>query len=228
MAKNDYLKHRDEEFSAQLSLFKNNISAYATALGLSLDQVASQAADADYFAYCLAMQDTSQTAAQQWTGWKVLMRRSGKAGSPPAVVSLPTPVAAVAPGIEKRFRKLVRMVKSHPHYNTATGEALGIEAPNQAAPDAATLKPQLRLKISGTQVIIRWGWQGYRRHLDLIELHVDRGSGYQLLTYDSSPNFTDPTPFPQAAAQWKYKAIYRRKDQRVGQWSDEVSITVVG
>ena len=29
-------------------------------------------------------------------------------------------------------------------------------------------------------------------------------------------------------AQWTYKAIFRVNDQRVGQWSDEVSITVGG
>ena len=41
-----------------------------------------------------------------------------------------------------------------------------------------------------------------------------------------TPGYTDSTPFPATAALWKYKAIFRAGDQRVGQWSDEVSITV--
>ena len=38
----------------------------------------------------------------------------------------------------------------------------------------------------------------------------------------------DTTSLPATAAKWKYRAIYRVADARVGMWSDEVSITVVG
>ena len=38
----------------------------------------------------------------------------------------------------------------------------------------------------------------------------------------------DTTPLPATAAKWKYRAIYRVADARVGVWSDEVSITVGG
>ena len=33
---------------------------------------------------------------------------------------------------------------------------------------------------------------------------------------------------PATAAKWTYKAIFRIGDQRVGQWSDEVSIIIGG
>ena len=129
-------------------------------------------------------------------------------------------------GIETLFRNLVKIIKSNPNYNTAMGEALGIEGAEKTGPDFSTLKPQITLEISGGQIIVRWNWQGYTSYLDLIEICVDRGAGYQLVAYDSTPNYTDTTPFPSDAALWKYKAIYRVGDQRVGQWSDEVSITV--
>jgi hypothetical protein len=36
----------------------------------------------------------------------------------------------------------------------------------------------------------------------------------------------DGTPAPATAQKWTYKAIFHLGDQRIGQWSDEVSITV--
>ena len=47
------------------------------------------------------------------------------------------------------------------------------------------------------------------------------GHGFNLLSYDTAP-------LPATAAKWKYRAINRVADARVGQWSDEVSITVGG
>ncbi|HUZ07851.1 MAG TPA: hypothetical protein VMV89_10245 [Candidatus Paceibacterota bacterium] len=44
------------------------------------------------------------------------------------------------------------------------------------------------------------------------------------------PNYNDPAPMPPAgqSALWKYKGIYIQADQRVGQWSDVVSLPVAG
>jgi len=65
-----------------------------------------------------------------------------------------------------------------------------------------------------------------------IEIHVDRsgvGNNYSFLAIDAMPNYID-TALPPAPADyhiWKYKAIYRLKDERVGHWSDEVSVVAV-
>ena len=82
--------------------------------------------------------------------------------------------------------------------------------------------------ISGNQVLVKWGWGGNGAYLDLCEIHVDRGDGkgFGLLTYDSTPNYTDTQPFPATPAKWTYKAIYRVGDSQVGLWSLPVSITV--
>jgi hypothetical protein len=50
------------------------------------------------------------------------------------------------------------------------------------------------------------------------------------LAIDTIPDYTDTAPMPAAeqSALWKYKAIYRQGDERVGQWSDVVSIPVAG
>ena len=54
------------------------------------------------------------------------------------------------------------------------------------------------------------------------------GKGFLLLAQDTTPGYTDSTPLPATPAKWTYKAIFRVGDQRVGQWSDEVSLIVGG
>ena len=218
-------------FSQQLLTFKNNIGPYAATLGLSAAQVAAHGADADRFAYELECQDICGNCAEQWTAWKDITRNGG---TPPATgapigVTLPTPApAAVAPGIEPRFRALVNLLKASGNYSVATGEVLGTEGPEQTGPDFATFKPVLKPKLSGGHVLVVWGWQGQSEFLDMIEIEVDRGTGAGsgLLAYDTTPNYLDTAPPPAAGAKWTYRAIFRVGDQRVGQWSDAVSINV--
>ena len=168
--------------------------------------------------------------AQQRTEWKIIIRDGGTAPASGAPVAPTYPSAAtpVAPGIEKRFRDLCRIIKAHPSYNTAIGDALGIVGEESGALDFSTFKPELKLELSGGQVLIRWGWQGKSAYLDLLEIQVDRGSGYTLLAFDSTPNYLDTTPAPATPQKWTYKAIFRVGDQRIGQWSDEVSLTIGG
>jgi len=103
-----------------------------------------------------------------------------------------------------------------------------IEGADQTGPDLSTIQQNINAKISGNHVEIAWGWGGNGAFLDMIELQVDRGQGYVLLAYDTTPGYIDTTPFPAAPAKWTYKAIYRVNDAQVGQWSKPVSVTVGG
>jgi hypothetical protein len=232
MPKSDYISQNDEAFSAQLNLFKMKIGDYDTTLGVSAPQVTAQAADADYFAYVLACQQIEQSNSQQWTAWKKLSRNGGTAppaGMPMAPV-FPTSVAVVPLGIEVRFRALVQLIKPHGNYNEAIGEALGIEGAEQTGPDLMTIQPEIEATIGGNRVEIDWGWGGQGEFLDLCEIQVERGAGtgFVLLTYDTTPGYTDTAPFPATPTKWTYRAIYRVGDQQVGQWSKPVSVTVGG
>ena len=73
---------------------------------------------------------------------------------------------------------------------------------------------------------MRWGWQGQRAFLHSLEIEVDRGSGFQFLTIDTTPNYTDTTALPATAQKWTYRAIFRDGEGRDGQWSALVSITL--
>ncbi len=232
MAKSTYLSASDDGFAHQLITFKNAIGAYSAGLGVTPAQVTAQAADADYFSYVLAVQELMANSAKQWTAWKDLQRKGGSVPPTGAPVepTFPAAVPVVAPGIEIRFRNLVKQIKANTDYNPSIGAALGIEGSEQVGPDYATLAPALSLSISGDQVNVAWGWQGYSAFLDQCELQVDRGDGkgFVMLAIDTTPNYTDTAPFPSAPAKWSYQAIYRVGDQRVGQWSSAVSISVGG
>jgi len=230
MSKSTYLKASDIQFAAQLNLFKNNIGNYIAELGLLPPQTIGQAADANYFTYVLQCQELIQTGSQQWTSWKNLMRAGGTpppTGAPVFPV-FPVVVPSVEPGIEQRFRMLAQQIKNNSNYNEGIGIALGIEGPQQTPPDLSTIQPVLATTISGNQVYVDWGWQGYSIYLDQCELQVDRGDGkgFILLAYDTTPGYTDTQPFPTPPAKWTYRAIYCVADSQVGQWSLSVNIVV--
>jgi hypothetical protein len=230
MPKGDYISQNDDAFNAQLQTFKNGIGGYSTLLGLTPAQISGQSADAAYFDYTLKSLDIMSNGAQQWTAWKNIERAGGTppASGAPVAPIFPTAVAAVAPGIETRFRALVQSIKTNANYNEAIGQALGIEGAQQTGPDLTTIQPVIDAMISGNHVNVKWGWGGNGAYLDMCELQVDRGDGkgFVLLAFDTTPGYTDTQPFPAAPAIWTYRAIYRVDDNQVGQWSLPVSVTV--
>lgn len=233
MAKSDYISSSDTAFAAQLITFKITIGSYSATLGVTAAQVTAQAAAADYFNYVLACRDIMQNGALQWIGWKTLIRAGGTprpSGAPVVSPVFPAAVPAVAPGIETRFRALVKQIKASPSYNETIGQALGVEGSQQVGPDLATLQPNINAVINGTQVNIEWDWSGFSADLDICEIQVDRGDGkgFVLLTFDTTPGYVDTQPFPATPVKWTYQAIYRVGDSRVGQWSKPVSVTVGG
>ncbi|HMG06230.1 MAG TPA: hypothetical protein VK581_12275 [Chthoniobacterales bacterium] len=231
MPKSNYIPFNDDAFAAQLQAFKNAITGYATTLGLTKAQTDAQGNDADYYSFVLACQQLMRNGSSQWTAWKDIARSGGDlppSGAPVAPV-FPADVPATDPGIEIRFRALVKQIKGSPAYNEAIGAALGIEGAEQTGPDFATLAPDINATISGTQVNVAWDWSGFSAFLDLCEIQVDRtGQGFGPLAFDTTPGYVDTQPFPATPTKWTYRAIYRVGDQRVGQWSKSVSITVGG
>jgi hypothetical protein len=230
MAKSDYIQQNDDAFNAQLQTFNNGIGNYSAVIGVTAAQIAAQAADAACFDYTLKCMNIMANGALQWTAWKKLERAGGAppaSGAPVAPV-FPAAVAAVAPGIEARFRALVQIIKTSASYNEAIGQALGIEGAQQTGPDLSTIQPVIDAVISGNHVNVKWGWGGNGAYLDICELQVDRGDGkgFVLLAYDTTPGYTDTQPFPAAPVTWTYRAIYRVDDDRTGQWSLPVSVTV--
>jgi hypothetical protein len=144
MARAANLDQRDNHLAAELQAFKNGIGPYAPRLGITSDQVAAQAADADYFSYTLAVQELLASSSKQWSGWKTLLRDGGNLPSagtpkPPVFPDAPPPVT---PGVEPRFRALVRQIKASAIYNPSIGAALGLEAPGKPVPITPCSRPR--------------------------------------------------------------------------------------
>jgi len=156
MAKSDYINPNDNAFGAQLTTFKTTIGSYSATLGVSAAQVTAQAADADYFNYIVSCQTIMQNGAQQWTAWKDLIRGGGTPppSGIPSTPTFPAAVPAVAPGIEGRFRALVKQIKANANYNQAIGQALGIEGAQQTGPDLSTIQPDIDATLSGSNVLV--------------------------------------------------------------------------
>ena len=100
----------------------------------------------------------------------------------------------------------------------------------QVMSNLGSLQPELKAIVSGQKVTIDWSWQGHAETVDMIEIHVDRndGKGFVFLANDTTPGYTDTAPWPTNLIKWKYKAIYHRGDQSVGQWSLDLPVTVGG
>ena len=227
MPKSYYLPSDDAGRLSWLNNFSAKLPSYSAALELVAGDVSSVAADAAFFSYALNAQQQIAAYAQQWTTYKNAARDGGAPSltTAPAAPALGVAPAVVAPGIIVRIKAIVARIKVAPGYTDSIGQALGVIGADQTV-DVTTMKPVLTAQLDAGQVDIGWTKQG----MDGIELHVDRGTGCVFLAIDTIPNYTDTQPMPAAgqSALWKYKAIYIQADQRVGQWSDVVSIPVAG
>ncbi len=96
----------------------------------------------------------------------------------------------------------------------------------QKGADLVAVQPAIKVRIVGSHVFIEWGWEGIYGFVDQLEIQVDRGDGqgWRVLTFDTTPNYTDTAPHPAAPTRWKYRAIWRVDDQQAGVWSAEVSV----
>lgn len=227
MAKAYYVPSDDAGKLAWLTNFNQKFPGYSGALGMGDAEEDSLAADTAYFTYVMQAQAQVAAYAQQWTAYKNAARNGNAPtlGTPPVAPNLGVAPAAVAPGIFQRATALAQRIKTLPGYTDAIGQALGIVGAEQTV-DVSALKPVFTARLEAGQVVLGWTKQG----MDGMEFWVDRGAGFVFLVLDSLPDYADTQPLPAAgqSALWKYKAIYRQGDDRVGQWSDVVSIPVAG
>jgi hypothetical protein len=220
-----------------LENLRNKFTGHAPTLGISVAKCEAAIADARWLVYTLgswlpAVRDWQKACtaaaeqAQSGTGAAALVlplfvppALPAAAGGQPAVVARP-------PGALDRIFDTVGDIKASDTYTDAIGIDLGVIGSAKTVPDLSTLQPVIKVSIAGNKVELDWNWGGNSAYLDQCEIQVDRGAGYQVLTFDTTPGYTDSTPFPATPTKWKYRAIYRVNDTQVGVWSAEVSVTV--
>lgn len=228
MSKKYYLPRTDSGKLLWLQNFALKFNVYV------LDQTNAEkdlvAFSNDWFTYAMTLNETSSTFSQNVTQWKNLLR-----GGPADQVMGPVPVftAPAAPGVANpgpdifgQITKVVNRLKNHANYTLAIGEDLGIEG-DASDIDTSTWKPLILAKQEVNKVVVGWS----KSDADGIDIYADYGNGqFVFVATDTKPNYDDMHPLPAAGqtAIWKYKAVYKLNDTQVGQYSDVVSVTVVG
>ena len=220
---------------AWLLNFADKLPNRATALGLAPATVTALVADCLWLAYVLqnwlnAVRSFSLACTQTAT-----LAQTGTGSAPLALdtfaaPALPDGVAPRNPGSLTRIFAAVQDIKNGHKLTDDIARELGIVGGEVTAPDLTTVQPVITAKVNGSQVDLKWGWQGNADWLSSCEIVVDRGDGkgFVPLSIDTTPNYNDTQPFPAAKTIWTYKAIYRADDRQVGRWSASVNVTVGG
>jgi hypothetical protein len=227
-----FIAKDETAFSLQLNTFADKIDQYKAALGIAQAKVDSVKADRNIYDFILGLNDQVQTYAQGFTSYKKLLRFGNDNEVLGAVPVLTFPVPPfpplVAANIDKRFRDLVQDCAASPNFNDTIGQDLGIVAPFVPF-DPATGKPVFTIELStGGYPLLKWKkikFQG-------VEIWKDAGdgAGWKKHDRDMRPDYIDKSNLPPVGISkvWKYKMIYLVDDEVVGNWSDELSVTVYG
>jgi hypothetical protein len=227
--KNPYLPKSDQAKVPWIKNLNTKAPDYATVLDITHDELTSLNNDSSMFIYIMnTMLGAYDTAKQEVTKFKNIMR-DGPLGSPnppiPTAPVLPAAPTAVEPGIFPRISKFVSRLKSHPNYTASIGENLGIEGSEHVV-DIQFLKPILKGGLDAGRPRIIWK----KDIADSIDIFVDRGltGNYEYLANDMEPDYIDTFPLPTGvnSAVWAYKGIYKISDEKVGQMSDPINVTV--
>lgn len=224
-----FINPADGGFGTQLDNFCNKVDTYAATLGLDAAAVAGIKKDRDYYLYVLEGLQAFQTFGETMTAYKNLLRYGQGTDVLPAFPTIPelgvAPVL-VAANVQRRFARLIQDCVNSANYTKTIGEDLGIEAPETPF-DPAQGKPVFKNTVAsaGHPVLV---WK--KGKFQGVEIWKNTGGGYQKLDRDLSPDYIDKSPLPPAgqSAVWKYKMIYIYKDEPVGQYSEEVAVTVYG
>lgn len=202
MAKADYLPNKDGDFLTLLNHLKNELPGQKTALNIPDDDLAAVTADAALFAAKLSVFNNADVAYAAASADK----------------------AAVRSAVEKRFRPLVRRLKSASGYTEAIGQLLKLVGTEDTT-DLTTAKPALTAKSVPQGVELNFP----KSKSDGVRIY-DRRDGeneFTFLALDTIAPYVDNRPLLAAGKpeQRRYKAIYVTGDDEVGQFSDEVVAT---
>jgi hypothetical protein len=239
MKHQDWYPSRIADQIIWLENFRQKIAAYAATLGLEASVVAAIIAECRWLIYVLgawlpAFRTSAQaatdaaTAAQTGSGAGVMTLPGFTAPALPGPEGTLPAVVPMAPGGLGRIFAFVQDIK--PAASDAIQTDLRIVGSETPGPDLDNIQPVLPAKVTGTTVGLPWKWDGLSEHVDLLQIQVDRsdGKGYVDLVHDTTPGYTDTTPFPTARTVWTYRSIWHVNGAPIGQWSAPVSVAVGG
>ena len=223
-----YMPKTDSGKADLLDHIAHTLPLYKTLLEISDQNMATLTTDASDFRLAFNTSGEAQAFGQSWTAYKNLLRDGTGDMTPWPVGFIPpqTPSTSIKPGVIPRMSALITQIKAHKNYTEAIGKDLWIIASKQVI-DPDLWKPVLNIRLQAGHPQIIWT----KGDAAALEIWVDRGDGnYALLTINTEPYTLDngSLPAPDTSQVWHYKAIYLLHDERVGEWSDIISVTVGG
>ena len=225
----NFIPQTDAGKALWLKNFSNKLPQFTAKYNITPAELADVQQNAVAFDYWVNFKNQGDEFNKKLTKYKNEVRDGIKVNATPSILpvlpSVGTP-PPTNPGVFVRITAVIHRIKKHLVYTHADGLDLGIELVAAQQADLNSAKPSISVRlIDGGIPEIVWTKNG----MTALEIHVDRGDGYELLEVDTNPNYKDTFALETGtSAIWKYKAVYRKKDNRVGQWSDEVSFTATG
>ncbi len=230
MPNSSAIPHDDTSRNILLKQLSSQLPTYASTLELNSDEITKVATASSWFDYLLNGQEVAQNYSHAIFSLKRILR-DGPANTDitlPALPAMPAPPTGTPfSDIFGFVGPLITRIKKHPNYTETMGKTLGIIPAVTVAMDVSILQPILSVEYQGGHPVLFWKINGTQA----LEIEADHGTGiFTLLTIRMSSGYQDDTPLPAigSASVWKYRAIYHIRDQRVGQWSQVLEISVKG
>ncbi|HMW53849.1 MAG TPA: hypothetical protein PK229_04325 [Rhodocyclaceae bacterium] len=228
MPKNYYLPTDDAGKAELLEHLAARLPFYAEQLNVSTGELSSLNADASAYRYTMTMNNQAQHSAKNWVAFKNQLRDGGANGNgsfPPISLAGGAAPEAVAPGIIPRLTTFVTRLKTAPNYTEAIGQDLGLIGTVRVV-DPSVWQPAIATHTEAGRPVLAWSKGG----ADALEIWVERTpqGGFVALDISTDTRYQDDEPTPATPAVWRYKAIFRLKDEPVGNWSDVASVVVGG
>lgn len=229
MTKQFYLPRADEDKATWLNNFAAKLPLFAAKYSILSEEIMDIQQGAIYFNELLNFRNQHEAFQSAITAYKNAIRDGLKNGGTLQPLSMPMTHLSmpVAPGVFVRAKAIANRIKANIYYSKADGNDLSIEG-TATTLDTTTAKPVIKIRLGdGGHPEILWKKDDF----DAIEIYKQEADGeLRLLAIDIQPNYIDTSTLPLIgkSAVWQYRAIYRRKDKQVGQWSDLVRITVTG
>ena len=223
-----FIESNDILFGAQLRNFYNKLLIYAISLGFIVRELDALKKDCDAWDYCMKVNTSIQMFAQDYTKFKLLLRKGNKnefINEFPKVPEFSVAPSIVVANIQLRFRQAAGKAKNSANYTKSIGTELGIES-HHSPFDPKLGKPVLKIKMNVGRPILSY----IKKEYNGLVIYKDTGDGYTVLGTAFKSKFNDPSalPEPNTSAIWKYKAIYVWDGNETGHWSDEITIVVRG
>ena len=202
MAKSDYIPPGDIPFRDLLKHLSERLGTHKATLGLGDPEVAALTADYNDFKAKLETLDAAETAYDSAAAAKKTCRAS----------------------VEPRLRALGRRIKAAAGYTEAIGAALKLIG-SEDSTNLNAERPVITGKaLPGGEVEISFV-KGKSDGV-LIETCDDGAANWTFLARDTCSPYVDNRPLrtPGKPESRRYRAIYVKADDRIGQFSDEVTV----